>query len=93
MIWHLVLPLYLKNGFTVLDDIAALFGIEQYASLIFQYAPPVRTRFPGLNRALTGRKRAHAEAHLLQYGFWNGYIQEANNKSSRFLPGSNLEDI
>ena len=93
MIRHLVLPLHLKNSFAVLDDIAVLFGTEQYVSLMFQYTPFVKTRFPELNRALTGRKRARAEAYFLQCGFRNGYIQEADSKGSRFLPDFNLEGI
>lgn len=93
MIRHLVLPLHLKNSFAVLDDIAALFGTEQYVSLMFQYTPFVKTRFPELNRALTGRERERAEAYFLQRGFRNGYIQEADSKGSRFLPDFNLEGI
>ena len=93
MIRHLVLPLHLKNSFAVLDDIAALFGTEQYVSLMFQYTPFVKTRFPELNRAPTGRERARAEAYFLQCGFRNGYIQEADSKGSRFLPDFNLEGI
>ena len=93
MIRHLVLPLHLKNSFAVLDDIAALFGTEQYVSLMFQYTPFIKTRFPELNRALTGRERARAEAYFLQRGFRNGYIQEADSKGSRFLPDFNLEGI
>ena len=93
MIRHLVLPLHLKNSFAVLDDIAALFGTEQYVSLMFQYTPFIKTRFPELNRALTGRERARAEAYFLQCGFRNGYIQEADSKGSRFLPDFNLEGI
>ena len=93
MIRHLVLPLHLKNSFAVLDDIAALFGTEQYVSLMFQYTPFIKTRFPELNCALTGRERARAEAYFLQCGFRNGYIQEADSKGSRFLPDFNLEGI
>ena len=93
MIRHLVLPLHLKNSFAVLDDIAALFGTEQYVSLMFQYTPFIKTRFPELNRALTGRERARAEAYFLECGFRNGYIQEADSKGSRFLPDFNLEGI
>lgn len=93
MIRHLVLPLHLKNSFAVLDDIAVLFGTEQYVSLMFQYTPFVKTRFPELNRAPTGRERARAEAYFLQCGFRNGYIQEADSKGSRFLPDFNLEGI
>lgn len=93
MIRHLVLPLHLKNSFAVLDDIAALFGTEQYVSLMFQYTPFVKTRFPELNRALTGQERARAEAYFLECGFRNGYIQEADSKGSRFLPDFNLEGI
>lgn len=93
MIRHLVLPLHLKNSFAVLDDIAALFGTEQYVSLMFQYTPFIKTRFPELNRALTGWERARAEAYFLECGFRNGYIQEADSKGSRFLPDFNLEGI
>ena len=93
MIRHLVLPLHLKNSFAVLDDIAALFGTEQYVSLMFQYTPFIKTRFLELNRALTGRERARAEAYFLECGFRNGYIQEADSKGSRFLPDFNLEGI
>ena len=93
MIRHLVLPLHLKNSFAVLDDIAALFGTEQYVSLMFQYTPFIKTRFPEMNRALTGGERARAEAYFLECGFRNGYIQEADSKGSRFLPDFNLEGI
>lgn len=93
MIRHLVLPLHLKNSFAVLDDIAKLFGTEQYVSLLFQYTPFVKTCFPELNRALTARERARAEDYFLRLGFRNGYVQEANSKGSRFLPDFNLEGI
>ena len=93
MIRHLVLPLHLKNSFAVLEEIAEEYGTEQYVSLMFQYTPFREMRFPELNRSLTARERARAEAYFLRLGFQNGYIQEADSRGSRFLPDFNLEGV
>lgn len=97
LIRHLVLPLHLKNSFSVLDGIAERFGTESWISLMFQYTPlrelTEYPEYPELNRGLTRRERERAEAYLDQKGFTNGYVQEADSRGSSFIPVFDLTGV
>lgn len=94
IIRHLVLPLHLKNSAAVLKRILREFGAERWISLLFQYTPLWDIpECPELNRALTARERARAEACLEELGFINGYVQEADSKGVAFIPDFDLRGV
>ena len=94
LIRHLVLPLHLKNTFSVLDRIRDTFGTDRWVSLMFQYTPVREVPgSPELSRTLTRRERERAEAYFLDLGFRNGYIQDGESAGTGMIPAFDLTGL
>lgn len=94
LIRHLVLPLHLKNTFSVLERIGREFGTDVWVSLMFQYTPLYsHPDAPELERPLTARERERAERFLFESGFTNGYVQEPSSTGTGFIPAFDLTGV
>ncbi len=88
LIRHLVLPGQLENTFDVLDWVAETFRPGQVLiSLMAQYTPAGRAGdFPELNQSLTVEEYQRAVDYMWGLGIEDGFVQEMEASSTRFIP-------
>jgi len=77
LIRHLVLPGYIKNTKSLLENISEEISNKVYISLMNQYSPIAQVReHPNLKRRLNAEEYEEAKAYLEYLGFLNGWIQD-----------------
>ncbi|HEX9059765.1 MAG TPA: radical SAM protein [Clostridia bacterium] len=93
IIRHLILPGMASMSIKILDFIKEnLPGAA--VSLMSQYTPYYRCEeFPEINRRITRREYEKVVNHFLKLDFENGYIQERDSASEKYIPDFNLEGI
>ncbi len=79
IIRHLVLPGYIDNSLSVLNDIADI-STSVTISLMSQYCPtPAMIGHPNLNRTLLFSEYEIVKAELEKLGFYKGWVQELDS--------------
>lgn len=84
---HLVLPGCVKDSIKVLDWIKENLGNETYLSLMNQYTPCYKaSENELLKRKIKPLEYKAAQAHALKLGFENGFFQESQSASKKYIP-------
>lgn len=84
---HLVLPGCVKDSIKVLDWIKENLGSETYLSLMNQYTPCYKaSENELLKRKIKPLEYKVAQAHALKLGFENGFFQEPQSASKKYIP-------
>lgn len=84
---HLVLPGCVKDSIKVLDWIKENLGSETYLSLMNQYTPCYKASGNELlKRKIKPLEYKVAQAHALKLGFENGFFQEPQSASKKYIP-------
>lgn len=84
---HLVLPGCVKDSIKVLDWIKENLGSETYLSLMNQYTPCYKaSENELLKRKTKPLEYKVAQAHALKLGFENGFFQEPQSASKKYIP-------
>lgn len=84
---HLVLPGCVKDSIKVLDWINENLGSETYLSLMNQYTPCYKaSENELLKRKIKPLEYKVAQAHVLKLGFENGFFQEPQSASKKYIP-------
>ena len=93
IIRHLILPGMASMSIKILDFIKEnLPGAA--VSLMSQYTPYYRCEeFPEINRRITRREYEKVVNHFLKLDFENGYMQERDSASEKYIPDFNLEGV
>lgn len=91
---HLILPGHTKNSRKVLRYLHETYGEEIYISIMNQYTP-VREfgEFKELNRKVTKREYEKVLDTAVEMGIQNGFIQEGETASERFIPEFDYEGV
>lgn len=84
---HLVLPGCIEDSKEILRFLYHTFGDGIYISIMNQYTPlaPI-TRYPELNRTLSGKEYDEVVEYAISLGIENGFIQEGEAASESFIP-------
>ena len=95
VIRHLILPGCVENTKRVIDWVASSFTQgDVLFSLMRQYIPcGTASRFPEINRPITDEEYNEAEQYLFESGIEDGFVQEKESASSRFIPDFRGEGI
>lgn len=84
---HLVLPGCVKDSIKVLDWIKENLGSETYLSLMNQYTPCYKaSENELLKRKIKPLEYKAAQVHALKLGFENGFFQEPQSASKKYIP-------
>lgn len=94
LVRHLVLPGHTRSSLEVLDWMKAHLPKGVWVSLLSQYTPlrPIENA-PELNRRVTAREYGKVVDHLLALGLTDGYVQERESASARYIPAFDLTGI
>ena len=95
IIRHLVLPGNVDNTFGVIDWVADTFAPgDVMFSLMSQYTPcGDLSRFPELQKSLSGREYALASAYLEAAGISDGFYQEPGSAGGQYIPDFDLTGV
>ena len=85
LVRHLVMPLRIRETFTILDTIASHLPEGTPVSLMRQYTPMNGVDIPGLDRRLTLREYTRAKEHMLSLGL-PGYFQQKDAADNAYIP-------
>jgi putative pyruvate formate lyase activating enzyme len=85
---HLVLPGFIENTLSCLDDLTEMFDEDDIMiSLMSQYTPPKKQlAIPSLNRRLTEKEYNSAVDYLYLLGRDNGFVQELSSAEEEYTP-------
>ena len=91
---HLILPGRAKESKQVLDWIAANLPKGTWVSLMAQYVPCGKAKdIPALSRGITQQEYDEVVDHLFALGLENGFTQELESASERFIPPFDLTGV
>ena len=91
---HLILPGRAKESKQVLDWIAANLPKGTWVSLMAQYVPCGKAKdIPALSRGITQQEYDEVVDHLFALGLENGFTQELEAASERFIPPFDLTGV
>jgi len=88
---HLILPGHLDESRNILDWAVATFNTDIHVSLMGQFVPFYKTtESKELNRTLTKREYQRMIEYFFRIGLKNGYCQELQSASTKFIPHFSL---
>ncbi|WP_343274211.1 radical SAM protein [Ligaoa zhengdingensis] len=95
VIRHLILPNHVENSFDVIDWVAGHFRRGKVLfSLMSQYIPCGRAaEYPEIDRPITQEERERVEQYLFYSGIEDGFVQEPESASSRYIPPFDLTGV
>lgn len=82
---HLVMPTYQDDSLKILDWINENLGNETYISLMSQYTPCYKAKFP-IDRKLKPLEYKIVLKKCEKLGFCNGFTQEFSSASTNYIP-------
>ena len=87
LIRHLMLPGQLPDTKRIIDWVSSAFPPHTVLfSLMTQYVPMGQAEALGLNRRITRGEARAAEEYLIACGITDGYVQERDAASARYIP-------
>ncbi|QSZ27796.1 radical SAM protein [Aceticella autotrophica] len=94
IIRHLILPGKIDETKKILKWIKENLPEEIYISLMGQYTPYYKAcDFPEINKKISHNEYEDVINYFFDIGLKNGYVQEANCASDKFIPDFDLEGI
>lgn len=88
---HLILPGHLDESRKILDWVVATFNTDIHVSLMGQFVPVYKAiESKELNRTLTKREYQRMIEYFFRIGLKNGYCQELQSASTKFIPHFSL---
>ncbi len=92
LVRHLVLPGCTGDSAAVLDAIHQHLPAGTPVSLMGQYTPQPRCKFPGMDRRITKREYGRVRDYMLSLGL-PGYAQELSSADAAFTPPFDLTGV
>ena len=94
IIRHLILPGLSRESMKILDYIKDNFPDDIYISLMSQYTPCFNAEnYPEINRRITRSEYDRVLNHFFKLGFENGYVQERESASVKYIPEFDFEGL
>lgn len=94
IIRHLVLPNNIASTEKVFKFLSKNISKDAYISLMSQYHPTYKgSEFPQINRPITKKEYQEAVDLFFKYGLSNGWIQDADEKTTKILLGTNIKKM
>lgn len=91
---HLILPGHTGNSIKALRYLHETYGEDIYISIMNQYTPVRKfVEFKELNRKVTKREYEKVLDAAVDMGIQNGFIQEGETASERFIPDFDYEGV
>ena len=87
IIRHLMLPGAVDNTLDVIEWVSSEFRPGQVLfSLMSQYTPPEKCRFPELTKKVSREEYQKAVDHMYLCGITDGYVQDFESADKRYIP-------
>jgi len=94
LVRHLIMPGFLENSLSVINNLFIDYGNKIHLSLMSQYSPKyLRSGFDFLNKRITRNEYQSVVDLLENLGLTNGYIQEFIDLEDEFLPDFKSNEI